>query len=373
MLTRERLVELFQALRERDVLSVYVDADQRDPAQRDAWRVHLEGEIARLRRGLEQAGGAELAGLDAAWALVAHRLRSDDHASMAKRGWVAFATSDRLWYAEGVPAHMPHLVAWQRGLRAAPYVRALKQERPVLAVLVDGRRARVFEHVGGAITELEGVLADTDVGDLGDVGMRKASARATGMRGETSTDQGQRLREVAAERLRRDLAALIDARAGQDGIVVLGGTAEAEKKLLAILPRRLEGRVARRRSLHLDMSAAEVREEIRSAAGDLSEQGHDALVAEVVDAARSGGKGALGREATLKALEGMRVDTLLLSRGFIQAHAVPADHAVGLAFSQSAYVEEVSGAAGGRLDREADGIAARLRFAEPASAQIRRS
>jgi hypothetical protein len=362
MLTRERLLELFQDLKDREVLSVYVDADQRDPAQRDTWRVHLEGEISRLRRSLEHAGDADLASFDAAWALVSHELKTGEHASMAKRGWVAFATSDRVWHAGGVPAHMPSVVAWQRGIRAAPYVRALKQERPVLVVLVDGRRARLFEHVEGSITEVEGLVADTDVGDLGDVGMSKGSSRASGVRGETSTDQGQRLREVAAERLRKELANLIDQRSREDSIVVLGGTADAVKRLMALLPRSLDGRVAERTSLHLDMSPAEVREEIRSAAGDLSEQGHLALVAGVADAARAGGKGALGPDDTLKALEGKRVDTLLLSRSFIQEHPVAADQAVGLAFSQSAYVEELSGEAGGRLDQDGHGIAARLRF-----------
>lgn len=362
MLTRERLMRLFQDLRERDVLSVYVDADQRDPAQRDVWRVHLEGEISKLRRSLEQTGKDDLAAFDAAWGLVARELRSDDHAAMSKRGWVAFATLDRIWYADGVPAHMPNLVAWQKGIRAAPYVRALKQERPVLVVLVDGRRARVFEHVEGTITEVEELIADTDVGDLSDVGMHKGSARASGVRGITSTDQGQRLRDVAAERLRKELAELIDARSRDDGIVVLGGADEAVKRLQALLPRSLAGRVTQRARLQLDMSHAEIREEIRSAAGDLSEQGHLALVSDVVDAARAGGKGALGKEDTLKALEGRRVDTLLLSRSFIQAHPAAADHAVGLAFSQGAYVEELSGEAGGRLDQDGQGMAARLRF-----------
>lgn len=366
MLTRERLVELFQELRGSDVLSVYVDAEQKDPAQRDAWRVHLEREISRLRRALEHAGDADLDGFDTAWSLVARELEEDVHASTGKRGWVAFATSDRVWHASGVPAHMPNLVTWQRGLRAAPYVRALKQERPVLVVLVDGRRARLFEHVEGSITELEGLIADTDVGDLSDVGVRQGSGRSSGVRGATSTDQGQRLREVAAERLRKELADLIGQRSREDGIVVLGGADDAVKRLLTLLPRSLEGRVALRTSLHLDMSPAEVREEIRSAAGDLSEEGHLALVASVVDAARAGGKGALGLEETQKALERMQVDTLLLSRAYIQAHAAAADRAVGLAFSQGAYVEELSGVAGDRLDREGHGIAARLRFLAPA-------
>jgi hypothetical protein len=362
MLTRERLVELFQNLRDREVLSVYVDADQRDPAQRDAWRVHLEGEISRLRRGLEQAGGAELDAFDAAWDLVSRELRSDPHDSMAKRGWIAFATADRVWHADGVPAHMPNLVAWQQGVRAAPYVRVLKQERPVLVVLLDGRRARVFEQVEGSITELQGIVADTEGGDLAEQGIRKRPARASGVRGATSTDQGQRLREVMAERLRKEVSDLVQDRSREDGIVILGGADDAVKRLVAHLPRSLEGRVAQRPSLHLDMSHAEVREEIRSAAGDLSEQGHLALVAEVADAARAGGKGTLGPEETMKALEEMSVDTLLLSRAFIQEHPAQADHAVGLAFSQSAYVEELSGEAGSHLDQEGQGMAARLRF-----------
>lgn len=362
MLTRGRLVELFQMLRRREVLSVYVDAEQRDPAQRDAWRVNLDREVSRLRRTLEQERVSDLAGFDSAWALVTGLLRTDEHGSMTKRGWVAFATPDRIWHAGGVPAHMPSSVSWKKGMRAAPYVRALKQQRPVTVVLVDGRRARIFEQVEGGITELEGVLADADLGDLTDVGMRKASARSTGMRGETSTDQAQRLREVAAERMRKSLADFIDARVGQDGVVVVGGSPEAARKLVAILPRRLRGRVSEYPSLHLDMGAAEVREAIRTAAGDLSEHGHGTMVAEVVDTTRAGGKGAMGEKDTLAALEAKAVDTLLLSRAFIGANPRVADDAVGLAFVQGADVEEVSGSAGERLDRDAAGIAARLRF-----------
>ena len=362
MLTREKLAELSQELRDRNVLSVYVDAGQRDPAQRDAWRTHLDREASRVRRGLEQEKGGGLAGFDEAWGLVTALLRSEEHGSMTKRGWVAFATPERVWHADAVPAHMPNLLSWQKGILAAPYVRALKQERPVTVVLVDGRHARVFEHVEGEITELEGILADTDLGDLGEVGMRQGSGRSTGVRGATTTDQAQRLREVAAERLRKTLADLVDARVGQSGIVVVGGTAEAARKLVAMLPRRLQGRIAERPSLHLEMGAAEVKEAIRSAAGDLSEHWHASLVAEVVDTTRAGGKGATGEKDTLAALAAKAVDTLLLSRGFIQAHPKVADDAVGLAFAQGADVEEVSGSAGERLDADAGGIAARLRF-----------
>ncbi|MEJ2204551.1 MAG: hypothetical protein P8170_10610 [Gemmatimonadota bacterium] len=362
MLTREKLVDLFQELKDEDVLSVYVDADEHDPANRDAWRIRLEGDVTQLRRQLEENDGAGVAGFEAAWSHVEELIHARGNEVWVHRGWVAFATAERIWHAGPVPARMPHLVRWQKGVHAAPYVRALKQERPVTVALVDGRRARVFEQVEGAITELEGIVADRSLGDLTDVGMRKSSARATGVRGETSTDQAQRLLEVASERMYKHLAELVDQRAGQEGIVVVGGTPESVKRLVSLLPRRLEDRVAERPALHLDMTAAEVREDIRGAAGDLSEERHRVLVGEVVDAARGGGKAALGKDEALKALGARRVATVLLSRGFIRAHPGTADLMVGLGFVQDAGVEEVSGEAGALLDQEAHGVAARLRF-----------
>lgn len=364
MLTRDKLQDLFQELRGHDVLSVYVDADQRDPALRDAWRTRLDGEVSRLRRALEQDGADGLAAFDAAWAAVDEHIRRTEEVG-SKRGWVAFATADKVWHAGAVPAHMPALVSWQRGIRAAPYVRALKQERPVTVALVDGRRARVFEQVEGGITEIEGVLADSDMGDLTDMGVRNRPARASGVRGTTSTDEAQRLLDAAADRLRKRVAEVVEARAGNDGIAVVGGPGESAKPLVALLSTHLPGRVVEWHPLHLDMSVAEVREQVRLAAGDVRERGHVALLAEVADAARAGGRGALGEKATLSALEGLRVDTLLLSRGYLSAHPATADRAVGLALGQGAEVEELSGEAGEALDVEAGGIAARLRFLAP--------
>jgi hypothetical protein len=362
MLSREKLVDLFQELKDRDVLSVYVDADEHDPAKRDAWRIRLQGDVAQLRRHLEAEDEKTWEAVEAAWARVDELIRARGDEVGANRGWVVFATPERIWHTGPVPAHMPHLVRWQRGLHVAPYLRALKQERPVTVVLVDGRRARVFEQVEGGITELEGIVADLSLGDLTDVGMRKSSARASGVRGETSTDQAHRFLEVATERMHKYLGELLEQRAGQDGIVVVGGTPESVKRLVGLLPRRMVDRVAERPGLHLDMTAAQVREEIRGAAGDLSEERHRVLVGEVVDAARGGGRAALGKDDALKALDARRVDKVLLSRGFIQAHPGTADLMVGLGFVQDAGVEEVSGEAGALLDQEAHGVAARLRF-----------
>lgn len=362
MLTHDRLVKLYRDLEDQNVLSVYVNGDQHDPAQRDAWRTRLEAGIAALRRQLESSEGEELGDFDRAWERVGRELRPLGDAFLPHRGWVAFATPDGLRYAEGMSAAMPDLVRWEPGIRVAPYVRALKQERPVVVAVADSRKARLFEHVDGEMHELDGLRADTFVGDLTDVGVRKSPARTSGQRGETSSDHAQRVLEVAAERMLKDLAGVLDERAGEYGIVVLGGTPEMVRHLAQGLPKRLQGRVAERASLHVDMSLPQIRKEVRAAAGDLSESQHLRLVTELADAARSGALGSLGPEATDAALKEARVDTLLLSRSFIQAHPDYADRCVGAAFAQGAEVEEVSGKAGELLDHEGSGVAARLRF-----------
>ena len=127
MLTHDRLVKLYRDLEEQSVLSVYINGDQHDPAQRDAWRTRLESGIAALRRQLESSDGGELGGFDRAWEHVGRELRPLEDAFLPHRGWVAFATPDKLWYAEGLQAAMPDLVRWEPGVRVAPYVRAYRE------------------------------------------------------------------------------------------------------------------------------------------------------------------------------------------------------------------------------------------------------
>lgn len=366
MLSHSQLVELYRDLEDDQVLSVYVDGDQHDPAQRDRWRKLLELEISRCRKDL--ADSPDLPAFESAWAHIRKALSSFEDRFLPSRGFIALATEGELRYAEGVPARMPNLVRWEKGMRVAPCVRALKQERPVTVVLADSRRVRLFELVEGSIRELEGMRADTFVGDLTDVRMRKSPTRSSGTRGETSTDQAQRILGVAAERMAKDVAEVVAERAGEEGLVIVGGPTEALGRIVSALPDRIRARTAERSSLHMDMTVAEVLQEARAAAGDMSEREHEALARSIVDASRSRNLGVLGRKDTERALKELRVDTLLLSRAFISTHPDLADWMVAEALHQAAGVEEASGEAGAYLDREAEGVAARLRFAVPKSA-----
>lgn len=361
MLTRSRLVELYKDLKDDSVLSVYLDIDQHDPAERDAWRRRLEREVGTARRKVEEEAGNGLADFDAAWGLLRHQL--DEYGGFVPgRGWVGFATPSAVRYSEALPVPMPDLVRWEAGIRAAPYVRGLKQHRPVVVVLADRQQARVLLYRGGEVEEPEDLEADTFLGDLSDVGVRKRSVRASGVRGETSTDQAQRILEVSSERMWKALGRSVAEYASPDGWIVLGGTPETVGRLSDYLPDSASDRVIERPSLHLGMSHAEVKEAAEEAASELSRRYQAGHVEEVVDAALAGGRAVLGLDATVKALREMRVDRLLVTRAFRESRPDLADQAVGTALLQDADIEEVAGEGSERLEREGGGIGARLRY-----------
>lgn len=358
MLKHDELMELYRASRDEDVLSVYLSADQHDPAERSAWRRVLDHCVEEARARLENDHHAAF---DAALGRL-HAELDDYDAFLPGHGWVGFATPDRVIYAEAVPASMPDLVRYGRGIRTAPYVRALKQERPVVTVLVDSRRARVFRYHDGHLEEPIELRADMFIGDLTDATSAKRPATHTGIRGKTGTDFARRLHEVGADRLLKHLAEFVTEQAGHEGFVVVGGPAEMVAAATSRLPRSLAGRVLDRNSLYVDMTPAEVRDATRKAASELTQTWHNELLDRVLDAARGKGRGCTGRKDTEQALDGRRVETLLLSRTFILDNADIAEHCVSTALEQDADVEELSGDVAERLDRECEGIAAELRY-----------
>jgi hypothetical protein len=359
MLTHDRMVQLSRELKSTPVLSVYIDGNQHNPAERNKWRTQLEHGLDQSRRQLTSE--QDLAAFDAAARRIQQQLK-DYEAFLPDKAFVAFATADKLWYGQTISVSMPNLVRWDLGVAVAPYVRGLKQERPVVVAIADSQRARVFLYRDGGIVEVDDLRADTFAGDLTDSGASKRATTITGQRGVTSTDAGHRILEVAAERMVKELVQVITQRAGDHGFVVLGGTPEMETWLRDALPKSLDERAIIEPSLHVEMRDAELRRTVGQSASELTQRWQRGIVEFLFDQARAGGRATTGHRETEQALEEMRVDTLLLSRARTREHAEDSDRLIGIAFAGGAHVEEVSGAAGELLDREAEGIASRLRF-----------
>jgi len=362
MLTRDDLLALIREHRDSKVLSLYLNAEEHDPAKRRAWRKtkdHLvEGARARLggdarsRDGFERACGH----LD--------DVLGQHESFLPERGWVGFATSAGLIHAESLPVVMPNAARWADGPSVAAYARALPHDVPVITALVDHRQAKLYRWRPGSFEEVAALQADTAFGDLSDnVNMSKRGTTHTGVRGESDTDVANRLGQVAAERLLKNVVEKIAGHTGRDGRVVVGGPPETTAATLSHLPKGLRERAIEDPTIDFYTTAAELGRATEVAAAALRAQARGRLVEQVVDLAGAGGRACLGRQATERALAEQRVEVLLVNSKLAAADPEAMERYVLAAFEQSAAIEEVDGAAGERLESAGRGIGARLRFA----------
>ncbi|HEX6135530.1 MAG TPA: hypothetical protein VFZ24_16280 [Longimicrobiales bacterium] len=359
MLALHDLVEMQRKLSDASVLSVYIAAEEHDPTERSSWRMRLTAQLDRQEQELE---GDVRDAFRAARRLLENELQPY-RGFLPGRGWVAFVTPERVWHCEEVPAPMPDLVRWREGILIGPYLRALKQSRPVMLVLIDRRRARLLRYESGALTELVDHRADEFIDDLTDRNMSKRAAAHSGVRGETATDAAERILRLESERLLRFVVGELNI-AG-DVLVVLGGPTRSVAALEKQLEPEAGDRLQVEPALHLTMSAAEIQPLLESAVSRLTQRLQQSAVRQVMDAAGAGGLGTLGIEATAAAAVLGQIDRLLLTTRFVAEDEERAERLIAQALDHAATVELMTDEAGALLEESGGGVGAVLRFATP--------
>ncbi len=357
MLAPEQLADLYKRHRKEPVLSIYLDADQHDFAERGKWRIALKTAVSEQRDKASDAGR-----FDQALAHLSEPLEESNGSFLSGRGWVGFATPEGVLHSESLPVPMPNLVRWEDGLRVAPYARALKQARHVVAVVIDSRKARILRYRMGLLSQRDFLEADTFLGDLTDVHVAKVPSNHSGIRGMTGSDAAQNFLDVERERLVGRVVEDVREEVGNEGLLVLGG---AERTVDA-LARELGDFASNRRrvlhSLNFDMSDVQLTEAVEAAASEISAEINRQLLEHLVGEARSGGDGCLGDAETERALVEGRVDTLLIADSFRRNDPDRADHFEGAAFEHGAKVVEVSRDVADHLEAEGGGVGALLRY-----------
>lgn len=361
MMTYSQLIELEHSLRQTAALSVYVNGEVKDPALRLAWNQQLEHALTELRATLADAPRAERQAFDRCLALLDEELGSLG-ASPRSRGWVAFITPDGVRYAGTVSVAVPSLVWWGQGIRVAPLLCALKELRPAIVAVVDGRKARLYRYRGGTLERLGTLRARARLELAQHVGTAARERSHPGPRGRTGAEESARDRRVARERMMAELADRLVELSGPDGWLIIGGTREAAHEAHAALPEALEPRALVVRGLHSHASDAEITRAAAEGASTLRRRRDCAVVRRVIERAGANGLGVTRLEPTRRALAARAVQELLLTSRFIEQHPAEAEEAVRAAFDQGALVEQISGEGAEQLDAESDGIGATLRF-----------
>jgi hypothetical protein len=204
----------------------------------------------------------------------------------------------------------------------------------------------------------------TEEGDRG----RGASTGARGTahpsaRGAVATETMQRRRRDAFHRLAVTLGARLDHLAGDEGWVLVGGTPEWAKHAADELPRHLDGRVLVSPTLDHDAHDDAIAAEARHAATELRAVHGRKLVDQLLERAGGHGRAAAGSAAVQRALRARAVDLLLVTPDLVNRRPDDAEELVRAALAQGADVEVLSVDASPRLDGDAEGVGARLRFA----------
>jgi hypothetical protein len=368
MRTYSQLTDLHRALRKSRVLSVYVDGTERDPANRHVWRARVTQSLDDLREWLRGSGHAERSEFEQCVALLGSRLRHFA-GSLRAPGWVAFITADGVSEATPLPVPVRTHAVWSTGISMSPYVRALKEARPVVVVLTDSASARLYRYHFGQLALVESMHAHAEVAEPSHMGNAARPGFHSGTRGTTGSDQAQRSRLQATDRMLRDAAVRAATLADGDSWILVGGNPEVSRRLMSKLPAATLGRAKQVESFDIHSSDAEIIREARAGASMLRDAADMARIREIADGVTDTGLGTLGAERTRCALERKRVRALYFTHRFLDEHPAETEDAVRAAADQGAMAEEVSGSAAAELDRHG-GMAASLRYRVPSEAVI---
>lgn len=360
MLTHADLRKLEQELRSAQVLSVYLDGRMNDPADRRQWRQTLRNALRDLNATLEEKDRE----IRDALAECVQRLDDvlpPEGTALGTVGWVGFVTRDGIHHAQGVPLPMPTMVRFAQGPWLSPYVRALKEDREVVIALADASGARLLSYRGGQlmpVAHIEGRQVDIEVNHMGEA---PRDGFHPGVRGETGRDRAQRARNAAIEGMVSEIVGRLAPYAARETWMIVGGSPVVARMVEDALHERFGDRLTHIPSLRIDATDAEVAAMARQAGSMLTEALDLAVINRVADSLAFTGQGVMGRLATTRALEDLRVQQLYFTHRYLEAHSEEVENAVRSALRQGADLEEVSGEAAARLN-DYGGIAATVRF-----------
>lgn len=360
MLALTEFAALHKSLCHDFVLSVYVSAPAKNPSLRHAWRTALRAKLNRWNHALANRDKEERRQFALAREALERALTSDTEERHAA-GLMAFATAAGVQRLEPLSFAVDTVVVWGRGIATAPYARALKQERPVVLAVVDGKTAHLYRYQSSRLRPLEEIRVEPLLEAPVHMGAGVGQSFHPGVRGSTGHDDAQHGWAAATERMLHRLTDRIRHHAGDDGWILIGGRTDVARKALDALPPRLRDRSGAADGISTRSSLDALGREAREGASRLRNAADLRALDALSHSHGEYGASAVGEAESYRALEGRRVAQLYISSRYARDHAEGVEGAVRSALEQGAQIEAVSGEAGERLSAMG-GIAARLRY-----------
>jgi hypothetical protein len=350
------LDELKQMIMETEggesTLSLYLDVDpgkQENQSTQPAWRIILK-DILRDVENQHKSG--------AGWQAIKERFDAffESYNVNSKGLGVFFTPTSERIYELPVPVES----RWAFGKPLiAPLLWAIDEYEPYLIVMVDQEKAELLTmYLGSAKVE------DRLESDLESYEFKQKTLMPSGAQGITegsNRDAFQSTINAHVNRFHREVVQHIEELVKKNSHIriIVGGEEQAAHAVYDLMPQHLTDTVVKVMPIPMRSNQAQVMEQVLPVATEYEREQEMNLVDQVIDFAKAGGRGALGRKAVEEALVMQRVETLILPWPATDDHE--ATDLAARAFASGGAVELVHGAAAARL-KEEGGIAARLYY-----------
>lgn len=350
-------------LNEETTLSLYLNVDnavRENQATTPAWRIEMKNRLRDLEAALDESQ-------QDTWKGVVERLELYLKAYVPRsKGLVLFVTPSDV-QAHELPVPVENQAGFGRPL-VAPLLWAMDEYEPYLVVTVDQEEAHFYlSYLGGTEFE-EGMEIDLEEYDFGQKTLMPSASAVTGGHMLTQGNQRGEFEDMINEhraRFYRDVVQAAQRIADRNDAdrIIIGGSEQSAHAVHNLMDDTLKARVVTVESIPMRYSPKEVFDHIEQTALNHERDQELELVKQVIDFAKSGGRGALGRKDVQRALEMQQVEMLVLSWPPQDGSMDGLNSLLQQVLELNSKIELVHSAAANLLNDEAGGIAARLYYA----------
>lgn len=337
------------------MLTLYLHTDAGDPAnqaQQPAWRIWFKNALRDLEEKIDESEQER-------WQQIRENaLTFVSQYSPSGKTLVIFM-SDEYRAVYELPFALQNAADYGQPL-VTPALWALDEYERYLVARVDQEQAIISSVFLGHQTENEELTIDLDY-DWGEKTLMPAASYGKNLTEGSQRDAFEDMIDDHVRRFYADVAETIREyyESTQARYILLGGNEKSATAVRDQLHPSIKDRVVNILKLPLNTGKNEMMEKIIQAASDHERDREYELVQSIIDAARAGGRGAVGINDVASAMEMGQIETLVLPW---QMHDEALSNFIQRAFERNASIELVHGKAARLLTQEG-GIAARLYFA----------
>jgi Bacterial archaeo-eukaryotic release factor family 10 len=246
-----------------------------------------------------------------------------------------------------------------------PLLSAIDEYEPYLVALVDQESARFFISYLGEIGFQESIEIDLEEYDFQQKTLMPSVSAITGGHGITqgsNREAYERMIDEHHNRFYREAVDVIQKLVDKNNVdrVILGGSEQSAYAVQHLMPDSLKTHVVGVVNIPMRYNASEIFQHILPTAQEAEQKQDMDIVNQVIDFAKSRGRGALGEEAVKTALDMQQVELLILP--WPSQKPDLSDDLAFRALQLNSKIELVNGEAMERLNAEG-GVAARLYYA----------